>query len=88
MELYVHIPYCRQKCRYCDFASFANSENTQSMYVADVLTEATLLAEQHPHEQMATAYIGGGTPSVLPPALLEKLLHGIFAKASYDQAET
>ena len=79
MELYVHIPYCRQKCRYCDFASFANSENTQSMYVADVLTEAALLAEQHPHEQMATAYIGGGTPSVLPPALLEKLLHGIFA---------
>ncbi len=79
MELYVHIPYCRQKCRYCDFASFAGSEGTQSMYVNDVLMEAALLASCHPQEQISTAYLGGGTPSVLPPALLKKLLHGIFA---------
>ncbi len=79
MELYVHIPYCRQKCRYCDFASFAGSEGTQSMYVDDVLMEAALLASRHPQEQIETGYLGGGTPSVLPPALLKKLLHGIFA---------
>ena len=33
MELYIHIPYCRQKCRYCDFASYAGQDSTMPAYV-------------------------------------------------------
>ena len=40
MEIYLHVPYCRQKCRYCDFASFPHAESTQRAYVDAVLTEA------------------------------------------------
>lgn len=77
MELYLHVPYCRQKCRYCDFASFAHAEDTQGAYVDAVVSEAQ--AAQVPHDAMETAYLGGGTPSILPPELLTRLLHGVAA---------
>ena len=40
MLLYIHIPYCRQKCRYCDFASYAGQEGTMPAYVDALLREA------------------------------------------------
>lgn len=79
MELYLHVPYCRQKCRYCDFASFAHAEETQGAYVDAVLCEAQAQAAQFPHDAMETAYLGGGTPSILPPKLLTRLLQGVAA---------
>ena len=44
MELYIHIPYCRQKCRYCDFASYAGQEGTMAAYVDALLREADAMA--------------------------------------------
>lgn len=79
MELYLHIPYCRQKCRYCDFASFAHAEDTMARYVDALLQEAQSLAMVHDAQAMETAYLGGGTPSILPAELLIKLLHGMAA---------
>ncbi len=74
MELYIHIPYCRQKCRYCDFASYAGKEATMASYVDAVLAEADALPCREP---VKTAFLGGGTPSLLPPALLNRLLMGL-----------
>ena len=79
MEIYLHVPYCRQKCRYCDFASFPHAESTQRAYVDAVLTEAASQAAKLPHSIMETAYLGGGTPSILPPELLTRLLEGVTA---------
>lgn len=79
MEIYLHVPYCRQKCRYCDFASFPHAESTQRAYVDAVLTEAASQAAKLPHGAMETAYLGGGTPSILPPELLTRLLEGVTA---------
>ena len=79
MEIYLHVPYCRQKCRYCDFASFPHAESTQRAYVDAVLTEAASQAAKLPHGAMETAYLGGGTPSILPPELLTQLLEGVTA---------
>ena len=79
MEIYLHVPYCRQKCRYCDFASFPHAESTQRAYVDAVLTEAASQAAKIPHGAMETAYLGGGTPSILPPELLTRLLEGVAA---------
>ena len=59
MEIYLHVPYCRQKCRYCDFASFPHAESTQRTYVDAVLTEAASQAAKIPHGAMETAYLGG-----------------------------
>ena len=76
MELYVHIPYCRQKCRYCDFASYANQDSTMPSYVDALLDEAAAMAH-YADAPLETAFLGGGTPSTLPAVLLERLLDGL-----------
>ena len=77
MELYIHIPYCRQKCLYCDFASYAGQESTMAAYVDALLTEARSMAHYAKDTPISTVFIGGGTPSLLPPALLQRLLKGL-----------
>ncbi|MBR3763634.1 MAG: radical SAM family heme chaperone HemW [Clostridia bacterium] len=76
MQLYVHIPYCRQKCRYCDFASYPCQEETMSSYVDALLKEASTVSRLI-HQPLTTGFIGGGTPSILPAPLLDRLLNGL-----------
>jgi oxygen-independent coproporphyrinogen-3 oxidase len=68
---YVHIPFCAHHCGYCDFAVVVGRESQQSAYL-DAL-EAELAALQTPR-RVRTIFLGGGTPSYLPLALLERLL--------------
>lgn len=75
MELYIHVPFCKRKCRYCDFPSWAGREDLMPRYVDVLLDEAASYGRQ----TIESVYIGGGTPSLLPPTLLEKLLSGIRA---------
>ena len=77
MELYIHIPYCRQKCRYCDFASYSGQEGTMPTYVDAMLREADAMAVNAKDTRIQTVFIGGGTPSILPAELLTKLLQGL-----------
>lgn len=83
MELYVHIPFCRQKCRYCDFASWAGCENQIPRYVDALLREAEATAPSA--TAMDTAFLGGGTPSLLPPEQLQRLLAGLRMHFSIAQ---
>ena len=70
--LYVHIPFCARKCAYCDFASFAGREKEMAPYVRHLIRE---MEEKSGLDcRIATLYIGGGTPSFLPPALMEQVL--------------
>ena len=80
MELYIHIPYCRQKCRYCDFASYAGQECTMEAYVDALLLEADAMAPYAKDTPIQTVFIGGGTPSTLPAPLLKKLLTGLHER--------
>ena len=68
--IYIHIPFCVKKCAYCDFLSFAQTDNEEP-YVTALLREihATKFATE-----IDTVYIGGGTPTALPPFLLCKIL--------------
>jgi len=77
MELYVHIPFCRSKCAYCDFASWAGQDDLMPAYVDAVLGEAMRRARETGSPVIDTVYIGGGTPSILPPHLLERLIGGL-----------
>lgn len=76
MELYVHIPFCRKKCRYCAFVSYADKEAEYENYIGLILDEA---GQRHTeaNEPVTTVYIGGGTPSLLPSALLSALVRGL-----------
>ena len=73
--LYAHIPFCARKCAYCDFASFAGREGDESAYVDATLREAERRSDID--AVVATFYIGGGTPSLLPPPLMDRLLRGV-----------
>ena len=77
MELYIHIPYCHQKCRYCDFASYPGQESTMAAYVDALLREADAMVSTAQGRPIQTVFIGGGTPSILPAPLLRKLLSGL-----------
>lgn len=79
LGLYLHIPWCVQKCPYCDFNSHAVKKNTpESLYIdallADLRRDLQLFQEQRP---VQTIFIGGGTPSLFSAQSLERLLDGI-----------
>lgn len=67
--LYIHIPFCKQKCNYCDFASFAGQEQYIGAYLDALGHEAAL----YKGISCDTLYIGGGTPSVLTTNQLHQL---------------
>ena len=81
MELYVHIPFCRQKCRYCSFTSFVGQEAVHETYIDHILNEASYRVNEA-ESPLITVYIGGGTPSVLSPSLFRKLISGL--KKTYN----
>jgi len=76
-SVYVHIPFCRAKCAYCDFNSYARQERLIPEYVEALLREATFWAETGAVGSVETLYFGGGTPSLLPAAEAERLLAGL-----------
>lgn len=76
--LYVHVPFCAAKCRYCDFYSLPGRTSDISKYVDSVLKEAA----GHNSLKFDTLFIGGGTPSVLVPEQFGRLLKGL--KNTFD----
>lgn len=74
--VYIHIPFCRQKCFYCDFPSVAGRERYESGYIDALCREITVQGALYRGKwgTPATIYMGGGTPSVLPFQLMETLL--------------
>mgnify|MGYP002626475602 CR=1 FL=1 len=79
MELYLHIPFCRQKCRYCDFASWSGEDARIGTYLRQLAQEARTRANEIGGQTVDTVFIGGGTPSVIPSDLLTKALGDVFA---------
>ena len=82
LGLYIHIPFCKQKCLYCDFPSYANLENLYDAYIDALCREIRVRSGNLGRCLVDSVYIGGGTPTILPSELLEKLLaclHKSFA---------
>ncbi|MGQ9585164.1 MAG: radical SAM family heme chaperone HemW [Anaerolineae bacterium] len=75
--IYLHIPLCRAKCTYCDFFSVPAAPSWYAPYV-DALSRHIAWAASRLCIQARTLYLGGGTPTVLPPALLVGLLETCF----------
>ncbi|MBE6835382.1 MAG: radical SAM family heme chaperone HemW [Ruminococcaceae bacterium] len=71
--LYVHIPFCQKKCLYCDFYSFSADEQTREVYVKELLKRFDEYSEKYGCKA-DTLYIGGGTPSLLSPSQIERLV--------------
>src|SRR5256886_14000369 len=79
-HLYLHVPFCKHKCGYCDFNAYAGMDGLMPAYVDALLTELDSARERLPFGSLRTVYLGGGTPSLLPAALMARLLAGIRAR--------
>lgn len=73
--LYIHIPFCARKCRYCDFNSIVSESKTIDCYLHAIEKELSALKDRYVFN---TVYIGGGTPSILSEVQLEKLLQSVI----------
>ncbi|MEQ8198571.1 MAG: radical SAM family heme chaperone HemW [Clostridiaceae bacterium] len=81
ISLYIHIPFCKQKCRYCDFPSYSGKEALMREYLNKLSMELSGEALKYSYN---TVFIGGGTPSYLNEENLEYLLREI-SKLSFNQ---
>src|SRR5688572_10705233 len=72
--IYLHIPFCEQRCYYCAFTVAVSPEQTFAPYIDRLIREIELSGF---HEEPATIYFGGGTPSLLQPALLARILRSL-----------
>src|SRR2546423_2867764 len=98
-HLYLHVPFCQRRCSYCDFSIAVRKHIPAREYVDAVLGELSLLGVTDPGRKpgvrqdlgLETLYLGGGTPSLLPPdaisALLTSLLDVFRATSSRDAVE-
>ncbi len=76
--IYVHIPFCAAKCAYCDFLSFVADADTREHYVNSLLQEIEQWEDRG--DFVPTVFFGGGTPSVLPPESIARILNKIREK--------
>ena len=83
-NLYLHIPFCKHKCGYCDFNAYAGMDRLMPDYVDALERELATARERLPFETLDTVYLGGGTPSLLPAPLATRLLS--FIRSTFDLA--
>ena len=69
-NVYIHIPFCKQKCKYCSFVSFTNNDKIND-YIQSLLVE---IDQKYKGECLKTLYFGGGTPSLLTIENLKKII--------------
>lgn len=83
--LYIHIPFCRQKCLYCDFPSWAGKEGQMQGYVDALTKEIENRGKEYADRKVVSVFFGGGTPTTLSIPMLEQLMQAVFA--NWDIAE-
>ncbi|HEX6044245.1 MAG TPA: radical SAM family heme chaperone HemW [Pyrinomonadaceae bacterium] len=76
--LYIHIPFCRSRCSYCDFATGLYQTELAERYVNALVDE--IAASAYAGRQIDTIYFGGGTPSLLTPAQLDRILSTVHER--------
>ncbi len=75
LALYIHWPFCKAKCPYCDFNSHVRESVDEQAWQAALLAEMAYMAEHVPGKPVASIFFGGGTPSLMPPKTAEALIH-------------
>ena len=84
-ELYIHIPFCVRKCLYCDFLSFSADEKTKEKYIDALCKELMFIGKERCKTSLSSVFIGGGTPSVLPAGLIERVMECVKENFTLDR---
>jgi oxygen-independent coproporphyrinogen-3 oxidase len=85
--LYVHVPFCQRRCAFCPFYAVVGTDEDYADYIDTVLAEAALFTPAAERVRFTSLYMGGGTPTVLPPALVERLLRGLGKRFRLEAAD-
>jgi len=72
--LYIHIPFCARKCRYCDFVSWPGMEDAWEPYINAVIKELEQKSEMARQCRVVSIFLGGGTPSLLPGSAIQRIM--------------
>ncbi len=86
--VYIHIPFCAQRCSYCDFNTYAGLDNLIPAYVQAVCQEIEMVGQSLPSsysKKFHTVYFGGGTPSLLSPEDIQKILIALERNLGFDE---
>lgn len=83
-HLYAHIPFCPRKCPYCAFVTHVGSLKLVEPYVGALLTEMDRLAAPRRRGPLQTVYLGGGTPSMLAPTQIDRIVQGAATRFGID----
>ncbi|MEO6167490.1 MAG: radical SAM family heme chaperone HemW [Chitinophagales bacterium] len=81
--IYIHIPFCKQACHYCDF-HFSVKQEMKAQMVAAILKETILQSKYLNGESISTIYLGGGTPSLLPQKELASIFDQLYRHFNID----
>jgi len=73
-SIYLHIPFCKRRCHYCDFNTYAGKEELLPGYVESLIDEIRIVIDHKMEINVQTVYFGGGTPSLVPVSLYAKLM--------------
>lgn len=84
LSVYIHWPYCKSKCPYCDFFKRVNPNVNQDEVVASYLNELDYYHHLVPNRKIRSVFFGGGTPSLLKPELINRILDRIAKLWSFD----
>jgi len=87
--LYIHWPFCKNKCHYCDFISFEKHEGFEKLYHQALLKEIEIFAEslKTSNKKIKTIFLGGGSPSLYPLDLLEELVVCLKKYFPFDELQ-
>lgn len=86
ISIYIHWPFCLSKCPYCDFNSHVHQEVDTQLWEKALLMESHTLCKRLPAAtHLESIYFGGGTPSLMPPATVEKLITQLTHHFSYTK---
>ncbi len=75
--IYIHIPFCRRKCSYCDFLSAPATDETIEKYVNSLETEIQEMAGRLRDVEISSVFFGGGTPSIMKPAFFKRIMGAV-----------
>lgn len=84
MGLYIHVPFCKTKCPYCDFNTYQGIESQMGAYLEAVTTELRMWGSALGHPEARTVFFGGGTPSYLPDGDIEAILQAASRSFAID----
>lgn len=84
--IYIHVPFCKRRCSYCDFYSVVSTADADR-YVSALLAELRMRRDEIMLDEVHTIYIGGGTPSMLSAEQLRRLMSGIAEMVDIDKVE-